>query len=86
MFGLCLIFMRFSASWSPQHESQKNLFRWQSISLALNCRRHAVTDEFCSMSIERSRKDSSREDTCCNKPDHRGTHRPARPSEFGFEG
>ena len=31
-----------------------------------------MTDEFCSMSIERSRKDSSREDTY--KPDHRGPH------------
>ena len=55
---------RFSASCSPQQLSQKNLFRWQSISLALNWRRHAVTDEFCSMSIERSRKDSSRAETC----------------------
>ena len=56
---------RFSASWSPQQLSQKNLFRWHNISLALNCRKHAVTLEFCSMSIERSRNDSSREDTFC---------------------
>jgi hypothetical protein len=54
---------RFSASCSPQQLSQKNLFRWHSISLALNWRKHAVTLEFCSMSIERSRNDSSREDT-----------------------
>ena len=55
--------LRFSASCRPQQLSQKNLLRWQSISLALNCRRHAVTDEFCSMSMDRSKKDSSREDT-----------------------
>ena len=53
----------FSASWRSQQESQKNLFFWHSISLALNCLRHAVTDEFCSMSIERSMNDSSREET-----------------------
>ena len=39
------------------------MFFWQSISLALNWRRHAVTDEFCSMSIDKSRNDSSRADT-----------------------
>ena len=39
------------------------MFFWQSISLALNWRRHAVTDEFCSMSIDRSMNDSSRDDT-----------------------
>ena len=53
----------FSASWRSQQESQKNLFFWQSISLALNWRRHAVTEEFCSMSIDRSKKDSSRDET-----------------------
>lgn len=55
--------MRFSASCKSQHESQKNLFFWQSISLALKERRQAVTLAFCSISIERSRKDSSREET-----------------------
>ena len=54
---------RFSASWRLQQLSQKNVFRWHNISLALNCRKHAVTLEFCSMSIERSRNESSREDT-----------------------
>lgn len=54
----------FSASCKPQHLSHENLFRWQSISLALNCRKHAVTDELGSISIERSRKASSREVTC----------------------
>ena len=54
---------RFSASCNPQQESQKNLFFAHSISLALNCLKHAVTDEFCSMSIERSMNDSSREET-----------------------
>ena len=39
------------------------MFRWHSISLALNCLRHAVTLEFCSMSIDRSRNASSRADT-----------------------
>lgn len=58
---------RFSASCSPQQLSQKNLFRWHNISLALNCRKHAVTLEFCSMSMERSRNDSSREDTFCQE-------------------
>ena len=53
----------FSASCRSQQESQKNLFFWQSISLAENCRRQAVTLEFCSISMERSRKDSSREET-----------------------
>ena len=53
----------FSASWRSQQESQKNLFFWQSISLALNWRRHAVTDEFCSMSIDKSKKDSSLAET-----------------------
>ena len=57
---------RFSASWRLQQLSQKNVFRWHNISLALNCRKHAVTLEFCSMSIERSRNDSSREDTFRN--------------------
>jgi hypothetical protein len=58
---------RFSASCSPQQLSQKNLFRWHNISLALNCRKHAVRLEFCSMSMERSRNDSSREDTFCQE-------------------
>lgn len=62
-FGSCLIFILFSASCRPQHASQKNLFLWQSISLALNCRKQAVTLEFCSISMDKSKKDSSREDT-----------------------
>ena len=53
----------FSASWRSQQESQKNLFFWHSISLALNCLKHAVTLEFCSISIDKSRKDSSRDET-----------------------
>src|SRR5882724_4203568 len=54
---------RFSASWRLPQASQKNLFLCASISGALNWRRHAVTLEFWTMSMERSRKDSSREDT-----------------------
>ena len=54
---------RFSASCRPQHESQKNLFFSHNISLALNCFKQAVTLEFCSMSIERSRNASSRDET-----------------------
>lgn len=53
----------FSASCRPQHLSQENLFRWHNISLALNCRRQAVTEEFGSISIERSKNSSSREVT-----------------------
>src|SRR5216684_1538122 len=64
---------RFSASCSPQQLSQKNLFRWHNISLALNWRKQAVTLEFCSISIERSRNDSSREDTFAK---HQRMHGP----------
>ena len=53
----------FSASCKLPHVSQKNLFLRESISLALNWRRHAVTDEFCSISMDKSRKDSSRDET-----------------------
>lgn len=63
MFGSFLIFILFSASCRPQHLSQENLFRWHNISLALNCRRQAVTEEFGSISIERSKNSSSREVT-----------------------
>jgi hypothetical protein len=66
---------RFSASCRPQQLSQKNLFRWHNISLALNWRKHAVTLEFCSISIERSRNDSSREDTFA-KHQRLGVHGP----------
>jgi hypothetical protein len=52
----------FSASCRPQHESQKNLFFWHNISLAENCRRQDVTDVCCSISIDRSKKSSSRDD------------------------
>jgi len=38
------------------------LLRWQRVSLAENWRRHDVTDVFCSMSIDRSRKLSSRDE------------------------
>lgn len=55
---------RFSASCSPQHWSQENLFRWHSISLALNWRRQEVTLEFGSISIDRSKNASSRDVTC----------------------
>lgn len=55
---------RFSASCSPQQLSQKNLFFALSISDALNWRKHAVREECCSMSTERSRKDSERAETC----------------------
>jgi len=40
--------------------SQWNLFRSHNISLALNCRKQADTELFCSISIERSKKTSSR--------------------------
>lgn len=74
----------FSASCSPLHLSQKNLLRWHSISLALNWRRHDVTDEFGSMSIERSRNDSSRDVTyplrvCISAPAHRPEGRGGAP-------
>lgn len=54
---------RFSASISPPHASHQNLFPLHNISLALNCLKHAVTLAFCSMSSERSRKDSERAET-----------------------
>ena len=53
----------FSASCSPEQVSQKNLLRERSISLALNWRRHDVKEELRSMSIDKSRKSSSREVT-----------------------
>lgn len=50
-----------------ERQSATNLFRWQSVSEAENCRKQAVIDVFCSMSIDKSRKDSSREDVCRNQ-------------------
>ncbi len=67
--GSFRIRMPFSASWRPEQVSQKNLLRERSISLALNCRRHEVRDELRSMSIERSRNDSSREVTFAGRVD-----------------
>lgn len=49
----------FSASCKLQHRSQEYLFLWQSISLAENCLKQAVTLVFCSISIERSKNASS---------------------------
>jgi hypothetical protein len=54
---------RFSASRIPQQLSQKKLIRWHNIFPALNWRKRAVTPKFCSISIEKSRNDASREDT-----------------------
>src|SRR5271156_2209837 len=50
---------RFSASCKPPQTSQWNLLRSHNISLALNCRRHAETLEFCSISILKSKNTSS---------------------------
>ena len=53
-----------SASCSPQQVSQENLFLPSNISLAENCLRQELTDEFCSISSDKSRNASSREVTC----------------------
>jgi len=52
--------MHLFASCRLQHASQKNLFSARSASEDENLRMHALTDEFCSISSERSRKHSSR--------------------------
>ena len=53
----------FSASCSEQHLSQLYLFLLHNISEAENCFKQAVTLVFCSMSILKSKKASSREVT-----------------------
>src|SRR5271155_4312041 len=50
---------RFSASCKPPQISQWNLLRSHNISLALNWRKHALTLEFCSISILKSKNTSS---------------------------
>lgn len=54
---------RFSASTSPQHSSQKNLFLAVSISDLEKCRRHAFSDVFCEISRDRSKNGSDRDVT-----------------------